>query len=113
MAGWERAQAKKRMAVGGAFGGASKGSAGLHTPSLSDTGRTSEKLAAKTGVSARTVDKAIKVREAGVPEVNQAVASGEVTLNMAEGRGRQVPGSNSPVTAEPQPIIILLQRISL
>jgi len=83
-AGWERDQAKKRMAVGGAFGGASKGSAGLHTPSLGDTGRTSEKLAAKTGVSARTVDKAIKVREAGIPEVNQAVASGEGSLNMAE-----------------------------
>ena len=86
MAGWEREQARKRMAVGGAVGAdiTNRGSAGLHTPAIEDKGRTSEKLAAKTGVSARTVDKAIKVREAGIPEVNQAVASGEVTLNMAE-----------------------------
>lgn len=81
MAGWEREQAKKRQVAGLRHG---------DSPSVqpctngSEHGRTSEKLAAKTGVSARTVDKAIKVREAGIPEVNQAVASGEVSLNMAE-----------------------------
>lgn len=82
MAGWEREQAKKRQAAAG--GDKKSLCAGLHEAVIEGTGRTSEKLAAKTGVSARTVDKAIKVREAGIPEVNQAVASGEVSLNMAE-----------------------------
>lgn len=58
--------------------------AGLHTPSLGDTGRTSEKLAAKTGVSARTVDKAIKVREAGVVELNKMVRLQGQTLGRAD-----------------------------
>lgn len=75
MAGWERDQAKKRQGVRTDL---------TSVQPCTEVGRTSEKLAAKTGVSARTVDKAIKVREAGIPEVNQAVASGEVSLNMAE-----------------------------
>lgn len=83
MAGWEREQASKRQAATQAKPGER---IGVCSPARTydDKGRTSEKLAAKTGVSARTVDKAIKVREAGIPEVNQAVASGEVSLNMAE-----------------------------
>jgi len=36
-------------------------------------------LAAKAGVGARTINKAIKVREEGIPEVNEAVAKGEVS----------------------------------
>lgn len=52
MADYERRKAKERMAAGGA-GGLDKGSAGLHT--LSTAGRTSEKLAEKVGVSARTL----------------------------------------------------------
>lgn len=73
----ERRKARERMAEAGAIGGATKGSAGLHTPSIQNAGRTSEKLAEKVGVSARTIDKAIKVREKGVPELNAAVAAGE------------------------------------
>lgn len=79
MAGWEREQARKRQAATQFVDGVCRAA-----QTVEDKGRTSEKLAAKTGVSARTVDKAIKVRESGIPEVNQAVASGEVTLNMAE-----------------------------
>ncbi len=79
---FEERRARERMAAGGA-GGISKGVAGRqHLPE--DTGRTVEKLAAKAGVGARTVSRAIKVREDGIPEVNQAVANGEVTLTMAE-----------------------------
>ena len=57
MADYERRKAKERMAAGGAIGAeiTNRGSAGLHTPAMSNTGRTSEKLAEKVGVSARTL----------------------------------------------------------
>ena len=53
---------------------------GVKSPMVSDDtigehGRTAEKLASKSGVSAKTVNKAIKVRKDGIPEVNQAVAN--------------------------------------
>lgn len=81
MAGWEREQAKKRQVAGLRHG---------DSPSVqpctngSEHGRTSEKLAAKTGVSARTVDKAIKVREAGVVELNKMVGLQGQTLGRAD-----------------------------
>lgn len=59
MAGWEREQAKKRQGVRTDL---------TSVQPFTEVGRTSEKLAAKTGVSARTVDKAIKVRESGRQE---------------------------------------------
>jgi hypothetical protein len=38
-------------------------------------GRVSEKLAEKAGVGRRSAERAIKVREEGIPEVNEAVAT--------------------------------------
>jgi hypothetical protein len=49
-----------------------------------DAGRTTEKLAEKAGVGARTVSRAITVREKGIPELNDKVASGAITVNEAE-----------------------------
>lgn len=51
-----------------------------------DKGRTSERIAAKAGVGKATVERAIKVRKQGAPEVQKAVESGEVSLNMGAER---------------------------
>jgi hypothetical protein len=48
------------------------------------SGRVSEILALKSGVGARSVERAIKVREQGTPELNAAVAAGEIALSQAE-----------------------------
>jgi ParB-like chromosome segregation protein Spo0J len=50
----------------------------------SDKGRTAEKLAMKAGVGVSSINRAIKVREHGTPELNAAVAAGEIALNQAE-----------------------------
>lgn len=76
---FERRRAKERMALAGT---ANLGMA--DRPTLDDPGPVTEKLAAKAGVGARSVGRAIKVREQGTEEVNEAVASGEISLNMAE-----------------------------
>lgn len=60
---------------------------GDEVPSVSveingDKGRTAERLAEKAGVGHATINKAIKVRKQGAPEVQKAVESGEVSLNM-------------------------------
>ena len=49
-----------------------------------EAGRTAEKLAEKAGVGTRTVNRAITVREKGIPELNDKVASGAITVNEAE-----------------------------
>lgn len=77
---YEDRKARERMAAGG--GDRKSGSADRRTPVL-DPGRVTEKLAEKAGVGARTINRAIAVRVNGVPEVNQAVAIGEVSLNHA------------------------------
>lgn len=41
-------------------------------------GRTSERIAAKAGVGKMTVERAIKVRKQGAPEVQMAVESGNM-----------------------------------
>lgn len=78
---FEERKARERMAVGG--GDKKSGSANRHDPIL-DTGRTTEKLAEKAGVGARTVSRAITVREKGIPELNDKVASGAITVSEAE-----------------------------
>ena len=50
----------------------------------SEAGRTVEKLASTAGVGARSVTRAIAVRESGIPELNKKVAAGEITVNEAE-----------------------------
>jgi len=98
---YEERKARERMAVGGAIGGSSKGGADLHHP-LSDAGRTAEKLAEKAGVSARTINKAIKVREHGTPELNAAVAAGEIALNQAEKIVQLNPAAQRKVVEAPK-----------
>lgn len=49
-----------------------------------DAGRTADKLAEVSGVGARTINRAIKVREHGTVELNAAVASGDIALTQAE-----------------------------
>ena len=41
-------------------------------------------MASKAGVGEMTIQRAIKVRKQGTPEVQKAVESGDVSLNMAE-----------------------------
>ena len=67
-----------------------------------DPGRASEKLAEKAGVGRRSVERAIKVRENGVPELNEAVAKGEVSLNMAEKIVKLKPASQKRVMNAPR-----------
>ena len=66
-------------------------------------GRVSEKLAEKAGVGRRSVERAIKVREGGIPEVNEAVAKGEVSLNMAEKIAKLNPSAQRRVIETPAP----------
>lgn len=85
---YERRKAKERVESAAVAGGHAKhGSAPAPTGARAEVdtpGRASEKLADKAGVGRRSVERAIKVREKGTQEVNDAVAKGEVTLNMAE-----------------------------
>lgn len=101
---YEERKARERMAAGGAIGAAitNRGSADLQHP-VSETGRTAEKLAEKAGVSARTISKAIKVREQGVPELNAAVAAGEIALNQAEKIVQLNPSAQRKVVEAPKP----------
>lgn len=82
---FEERKARERMSVAGAVGAAmtNRGGANRHDPAL-DAGRTTEKLAEKAGVGARTVSRAITVLEMGIPELNDKVASGAITVNEAE-----------------------------
>lgn len=75
MADYERRKAKERQGTRTDLTSAPPGT---------EVGRASEKLAQKVGVGARTIDRAIKVREQGAPELQAAVASGEIKLNQAE-----------------------------
>jgi len=74
--------------------------AGLHH--REEMGRTAEKLADKSGVSARTISKATKVREQGVPELNAAVAAGEIALNQAEKIVQLNPSAQRKVVKAPK-----------
>jgi hypothetical protein len=75
MAPFEERKARERMAIGGSA--EKKGSADRRTL-VDDPGRTTEKLAEKAGVGARTVNRALKVRKHGTEEVKHAVESGPV-----------------------------------
>lgn len=98
---FERRRAKERqVAAGEQFGSGKQLGAGLHQ-AVDEAGRTAKKLAEKAGVGERTVAKAIKVRESGIPEVNEAVAKGEVTLNMAEKIVRLSPAGQKRVIGAP------------
>lgn len=61
---YEERKARERMAAGG--GDRKSGSADGHYP-IEGTGKVTEKLAEKAGVGARTVARAIKVRQEGLP----------------------------------------------
>jgi hypothetical protein len=86
----ERAAAKGRMAEGGRKGGLNKGGAERHHPSPEPspdelaTGRTREKLAKKTGASARMIDRANKLLTKGHPAMVTAVETGSIALSEAE-----------------------------
>lgn len=79
---YEERKARERMAAGGAGGLGKGGAHGQHLPE--GAARVNEILAEKAGIGARTVARAIKVRERGSPEVQQAVASGEMSVRQAE-----------------------------
>ncbi len=96
---FEKRRAAERIAAGG--GDQKSGSAVRRDP-VPDAGRASEKLAEKAGVGRRSVERAIKVREAGIPEVNEAVAKGEVSLNMAEKIVKLKPASQARVMEAPR-----------
>ena len=98
---YEERKARERMAVAGAIGGSSKGSADGRTP-LTDAGRVSEKLAQKVGVGRRTIERAIKVRERGTPELNAAVASGEIALTQAEKIVQLNPAAQKKIVEAPK-----------
>lgn len=98
---YEERKARERMAAGGR-GGLSEGIAALQHLSP-DSGRAVDKLAEKAGVSARTISKAIKVREQGVPELNAAVAAGEIALNQAEKIVQLNPSAQRKVVEAPKP----------
>jgi len=91
MAGWEREAARKRQGE--------RSDLTSVQPCTEVHGRVSEKLAEKTGVSARTVDKAIMVRERGIPELNAKVSSGDITVNEAEKIARLKPAAQNRIVA--------------
>lgn len=68
----------------------------------SDKGRTAEKLAMKAGVGVSSVNRAIKVREHGTPELNAAVAAGEIALNQAEKIVQLNPAAQRKVVEAPK-----------
>ena len=78
---FEERKARERQA---AAGGDKKPLVANRHEAVADAGRTTEKLAEKAGVGARTVSRAITVREKGIPELNDKVASGAITVNEAE-----------------------------
>ena len=71
MAGWEREQARKRQAAAG--GDKKSLCAGLHEAVIEGKGRVSERLADKTGISARTVDKLAQRAGVGSRTVSRAI----------------------------------------
>lgn len=68
----------------------------------SDKGRTAEKLAMKARVGVSSVSRAIKVREHGTPELNAAVAAGEIALNQAEKIVQLNPAAQRKVVEAPK-----------
>lgn len=68
-----------------------------------DAGRTAEKLAAIAGVGRRSVERAIAVREQGIPELNTAVAEGKITVNQAEKIAKFSPASQRSLVAIENP----------
>lgn len=103
---FEKRRARERIESAAIAGGHAKhGSAPAPTGAraeIEDKGRASEKLADKAGVGRRSVERAIKVREKGVPELNEAVAKGEVSLNMAEKIVKLKPASQKRVMNAPR-----------
>lgn len=81
---YEERKARERQAAAGLMYGNGKKVVASGPQAIEGAGRTVEKLAAKAGVGARTVTRAIKVREQGTPELNAAVAAGEIALAQAE-----------------------------
>lgn len=75
---YEERKARERIEAGkGSDGSGGRGNSKTLAPigaGVSDVGRVTEKLAEKAGVGRRTVERAIKVREQGTPELNSAVA---------------------------------------
>ena len=69
----ERERAKERMAAG----------AGYHHVVVPETGNVAEKLGKKFGVGENTVQRAIKVKRDGVPELVDRVRDGEMTVSEA------------------------------
>lgn len=68
-------------------------------PPLRESGKTAELLAAKAGVGEKLVRQAIKVREQGTPELNAAVAAGEIKVNQAEKLAALKPESQRQIVA--------------
>ena len=98
----ERRAAEDRMREGGRRGGVNKGIAVRRYPSTDvGIGRTSEKLAKKTGASSRMIDRANKVLAKGHPEMVKAVDSGTMTLTEAEGYLDLPKSSQARIAAEP------------
>jgi hypothetical protein len=75
MAPFEERKARERQSQAG--GDRKSLSADRHE-AIQDVGRTTEKLAEKAGVGARTVNRALKVRKHGTEEVKHAVESGDM-----------------------------------
>jgi len=67
-----------------------------------EVGRTAEKLADKAGVGVSSIKRAIKVREHGTPELNAAVAAGEIALNQAEKIVQLNPAAQRKVVEAPK-----------
>lgn len=70
---YEERKARERIEAGtGSDGSGGRGNSKTLAPigaGVSDVGRVTEKLAEKAGVGRRTVERAIKVREYGIPEL--------------------------------------------
>lgn len=79
---YEERKARERQIASLKHGEAPLKPAGLQRER--DAGRVADILAEKAGIGARTVTRAIKVREHGAPEVQRAVASGEMSVRQAE-----------------------------
>lgn len=78
---FEQRRARERQAATQAKPGERVGDRSLSTDHNLDAGRTNERLAVKAGVGSATIQRAIKVRKQGAPEVQKAVESGGGSSN--------------------------------
>ena len=94
------AEARKRQK---ALAGTRKADLVLHgEQGVVDAGRTVEKLAVMAGVGKATISRAIAVRANGVQELNDAVASGEITVRQAEHVAKLNPQAQRRVVDAPK-----------